>query len=181
MPTISRPCWIPGASASAAAATAPSPCTQPLHRRFTQEAFLNGASGHGVEPDRIAFRVHQDRDENDVIDPQNNLHHRQCEKSDPSSRGRDPGHVENIKGVGKHSARRLAAIPCASIRSGKNLWWDYRAASDSSMIRAHNSGNSIPAARAALGRRLLEVMPGIVLISSTYGWPSSLSMMSTRP
>jgi len=40
MPTISRPCWIPPASASAAAGTAPSSCTQPLHSRFTQEAFL---------------------------------------------------------------------------------------------------------------------------------------------
>jgi len=38
-------------------------CTQPLHRRCSQETFLNGASGHGVEPDHIAFRVHQDRDE----------------------------------------------------------------------------------------------------------------------
>lgn len=44
-----------------------------------------------------------------------------------------------------------------------------RAASDSSMMRTHSSGNSMPTARAAFGSRLLEVMPGIVFTSSTKG------------
>jgi hypothetical protein len=44
-----------------------------------------------------------------------------------------------------------------------------RAAIDSSMMRAHRSGNSMPTAFAAFGSRLLLVMPGMVLISSTKG------------
>jgi cysteine desulfurase/selenocysteine lyase len=30
--------------------------TQPLHRRFSQETFLNGASGHGVEPESALLK-----------------------------------------------------------------------------------------------------------------------------
>src|SRR3989475_283116 len=47
-------------------------------------------------------------------------------------------------------------------------------------MRSHNSGNSIPAARAACGRRLVRVMPGSVLASRQKMSPSGLNRKSTR-
>ena len=47
-----------------------------------------------------------------------------------------------------------------------------RSSSAHSTKRVQSSENGMPAARAASGRRLLSVMPGIVLISSRTGMPS---------
>ena len=46
---------------------------------------------------------------------------------------------------------------------------------------SHNSSKPIPMEAAALGRRLVSVIPGIVLISRTYGIFLFDRMKSTRP
>ena len=48
-------------------------------------------------------------------------------------------------------------------------------------IRLTSSPKDIPAARAAIGRRLCEVNPGMVFSSSTVGAPRASSMMSALP
>src|SRR5262245_19959260 len=51
----------------------------------------------------------------------------------------------------------------------------------SSNIRWHSAAKSNPAAAAALGSRLVSVIPGSVLTSSTTGRPSGRTITSTRP
>src|SRR5690606_10961694 len=48
-------------------------------------------------------------------------------------------------------------------------------------IRNTRSGNSRPAAFAAMGTRLWLVMPGTVFTSRTWNWPFSSAITSTRP
>ena len=55
-----------------------------------------------------------------------------------------------------------------------------RSASESSAIILHSSGNGMPVAAAALGSRLVSVMPGMVLASSTNGRFCASSSTSTR-
>ena len=50
-----------------------------------------------------------------------------------------------------------------------------------STIRWHSSGKPIPAAAAALGSKLVSVMPGSVFTSSTTGSPPGFAITSTRP
>lgn len=91
------------------------------------------------------------------------LHELCAEVKDDHQRNRrqDPQHGSE-SGVGRHPrlryAFRLAPARIASTRVSK----------------------SIPAAAAALGRRLVGVMPGIVLASSTQGRPARSSRTSTR-
>src|SRR5204863_491517 len=55
-----------------------------------------------------------------------------------------------------------------------------RRSTASSMIRETSSSNPIPAASAAIGKRLVSVSPGIAFASSTSGRPSVSSIRSTR-
>src|SRR5580658_6136884 len=50
-----------------------------------------------------------------------------------------------------------------------------------SSTRQHNSGKSMPTARAAIGTRLWLVIPGMVLTSSSCGRPAPSIMKSVRP
>ena len=58
--------------------------------------------------------------------------------------------------------------------------WVVRLCRDNRAIFSHSPRKLRPATAAALGRRLVSVMPGIVLASRTNGMPSARKRMSTR-
>ena len=58
--------------------------------------------------------------------------------------------------------------------------WVVRLCRDNRAIFSHSPRKLRPATAAALGRRLVSVMPGIVLASRTNGMPSDRKRMSTR-
>src|SRR5882724_2146432 len=60
------------------------------------------------------------------------------------------------------------------------IWMPVRCTARS-IIRWHNSGKEIPAAAAALGNKLVSVIPGRVLTSSTTASPFDRTITSTRP